>query len=407
MGTTLIRLPGSAPARASAAFGPAPGLALLATLAALTIGAAIPAAAGASLPPQGLYEQCAPNSATMDCGQRLKTMAAAGFAYVLNYTAWYGDEQQVLRFADQAQAAGMKVIWPLNHPSWRDGSDMSRVYRYLWPDCGCSTNAGFERFAIDLVKDHPATWGFYIGDEVIPTPDNVAQVSGLVDEVRQIAPGKPLLYITLPRQDLIAQLEPFAPLADVAGTDYYPIGLAPDLTQLPTIAATTDSVTTKNGKRSALVLQAFSWSQYELEGSARFPTRGEMLRMRNMALDSGHPDFLFWYSFNDVFDTAQPIAHWSDLRAAAFAPHIEVDRVPARCRSSRLRFKVTVSTAARLRRARAMVDGKVLRRTSRHRFSVRVRTERLRAGRHRIQVVAADRAGHRAIASTRFRSCRR
>jgi hypothetical protein len=365
-----------------------------------------PGVARASLPPQGLYEQCAPNSSTLDCGQRLKLMADAGFTYVLNYTAWHGNEKQVLRFADQAEAVGLKVIWPLNDHSWRDGSEMRKAYRYLWPDCDCSTGAEFKRFAIDLVKDHPATWGFYIGDELVPTAENVAQVSRLAAEVRLAAPGKPLLYVTLPRHNLAAQLEPFAPLADVAGTDYYPVGLDPDLSQVPQVAATTHSVTAQHGTRSALVLQAFSWSQYEPEGSTRFPTRAEMLAMRDMAIDSGQPDVLFWYAFNDLFDTAEPMAHWADLRAAAFAPHIQVQRVPARCTRSRFRFGVTVSTASRLRKARALVDGKVLRRTTRGHFKVRVRIRGLRAGRHRIRVVATDSAGNRAVESSAFTSCR-
>src|ERR687891_2981759 len=83
-----------------------------------------PAKANAAIPPQGVYEQCAPNSTTLDCGQRLRTIADAGFKYVLNYTAWFGNAQQVRRYADQAQAAGIKLIWPLNDRAWRDGTNL-------------------------------------------------------------------------------------------------------------------------------------------------------------------------------------------------------------------------------------------------------------------------------------------
>ena len=71
------------------------GLALAASLGALAVALLGAAPAQAALPPQGLYEQCAPNSTTLDCGERLQTMADAGFKYVLNYTAWFGSAEEV------------------------------------------------------------------------------------------------------------------------------------------------------------------------------------------------------------------------------------------------------------------------------------------------------------------------
>jgi hypothetical protein len=316
-----------------------------------------PGVARASLPPQGLYEQCAPNSSELDCGARLREMSDAGFKYVLNYTAWYGSAEQVRNYADQADAAGIELIWPLNDRAWRDGTDLVDHYRYLGPDCHCSSNADFKQFALGLVKDHPATWGFYIGDEVIPSQENIAQVAALSSEVGQIAPGKPTLYVTLPRHDLEQQLAPFAPLADIAGTDYYPVGLDPDLSRMPGVASTTRRVAAQHGSGSALVMQAFSWSQYEPQGSTLFPTRAEMLRMRNLGIRHGDPNLILWYAYNDILDSADAKAHWQDLRAAAFAPHIKLSRVPSGCARSRFKPRVTVSTASRLRSARAELDG--------------------------------------------------
>ena len=103
-----------------------------------------PGRASAALPPQGVYEQCAP--ATQDCGARLKTIADAGFQYVLNYTAWYGSADEVRHYADEAQAAGIKLIWPLNDHAWRDGTNLRDYYRYLGPDCqGPSGDLGLLR----------------------------------------------------------------------------------------------------------------------------------------------------------------------------------------------------------------------------------------------------------------------
>ena len=162
-------------------FGHAPRSTRAAILAVLVCMAALilwtPAPARAALPPQGVYEQCAP--ATQDCGARLQAIADAGFQYVLNYTAWYGSAEQVRQYADEAQAAGIKVIWPLNDHAWRDGTDLRSYYRYLGPDCPCSTNAQFKQWALGLVKDHPATWGFYVGDELSPTSQNISQTKAL------------------------------------------------------------------------------------------------------------------------------------------------------------------------------------------------------------------------------------
>jgi hypothetical protein len=347
------------------------------------------------------------NSPTLDCGERLRLIGEAGFDYVLNYTSWFGTAQQVRRYADQAEAAGVQLIWPLNDKAWRDGTNLVKHYRYLGPDCDCDDNAAFKQFAVDLVKDHPATWGFYTGDEAIPSEQNVSEIAALSEEIQQLAPGKPRLYITLPRDDLTAQLEPFVPAADVAGTDYYPVGMAPDLSRWPDVARTTRELTSRYGRRSALVLQAFSWSQYYQGRPVRFPTRDEMQQMRDLALAHGDPDMVLWYAFNDLMDMDQPMKRWTDLQQAAFAPHVELLRASRSCAARRLRFRVRVGSAEPLRAAQVVVDGKLVRSSRRGRFRLRLPARRLRPGRHRISVLAIDSAGRRASESSRFRRCRR
>lgn len=293
---------------------------IVAAVVALALGAAAPAAARPKLPPQGLYEQCAPNSETLNCGARLRKMRRAGFRYVLNYTAWFGTPQEVLHFADQAAHAGLKVIWPLNDPAWRNGTDLQRHYRFLGPHlCGCDGNADFLKSAIDLVRGHPATWGFYIGDEVHPTSENVEQVEWLAAEVKRLAPHRPTLYVAMPRDSLFEQLAPFAPLADMAGSDYYPVGSPDPLHGMRAVAETTRKLAVRHGRRPVLVLQSFSWSQYGAGGRYRFPTRREMRRMRNYALFHGTPSMLLWYSFNDISRSKRPRAHWRALKRAAFS----------------------------------------------------------------------------------------
>jgi hypothetical protein len=313
------------------------------------------APAKAALPPQGVYEQCAPNSTSEDCGARLRTIADAGFQYVLNYTAWFGNAQQVRQYADQAQAAGIKLIWPLNDHAWRDGTDLRSYYRYLGPDCPCSNNAQFKQWAIGLVKDHPATWGFYVGDELEPTSQNVSQTNALAQEVKSIAPARPTLYVTIPNDNgvLTTQLQPFARTADYVGADYYPVGKGNNLAATSGYAEDTRRITAQAGTRPAFVLQAFSWSEYDPSYADRFPTRGEMQTMRDLSIGSGDPQMLLWYAFNDVMDSSDPQGNWDDVKAAAFAPYVKVTGVGGKRCVPRLKAKVSVLANSAIRKVRA------------------------------------------------------
>jgi hypothetical protein len=377
-------------------------LGLLLSLAALAIAAlGTGQAQAASLPEQGLYEQCAPRSNT--CGGRLGTMAAAGFTHVLNYTAWFGSAQEVRRYADEAAAAGVKVIWPLNDPAWRNGTDLRSHYRYLGPDCQCQTNAEFKQFAIGLVKDHPATWGFYIGDEALPTAENITQVNTLSSEVKQLAPNRPTMYVALPREGgLTQQLAPFVSTADYAGADHYPVGMDDDIAKMANIAEETRQLTSQQGRRSVLVLQAFSWSQYRTDLPSRFPTRDEMLQMRNLAIRHGEPDVLLWYAYNDIVESDSPASNWENVREAAFAPYVQLDGV-RRCAGRSARFAVNVRTASPVRKVKVTVDGKPVRRAQKRLSRIVVRG--LKPGRHKIRAVAVDGKGKRSQATQKFRRC--
>jgi hypothetical protein len=377
-------------------------LALLASLAAIAIAAVGPAQAEAApLPEQGLYEQCAPRTNT--CGERLQMMADAGFTHVLNYTSWFGSAEEIRRYADQAAAAGIKLIWPLNDHAWRDGTDLIDHYRYLGPSCLCATNAAFKQFAIGLVKDHPATWGFYVGDELEPTAQNITQATTLAQEVKQLAPNKPTMYVALPRGGgLTEQLGPFVSTADFAGADYYPVGMDDNIANMANIAQTTQQLTSQQGRQSVLVLQAFSWSQYRTDLPSRFPTRDEMLEMRNLAIRHGEPDVLLWYAFNDVMDSDSPSSNWENVREAAFAPYIQLDGV-RRCAGKSARFAVNVRAASPVRKVRVIVDGRRVPRAQKRLSRIVVRG--LKPGRHKIRAVAVDGKGKRSQASQRFRRC--
>jgi hypothetical protein len=364
-----------------------------------------PSRASAALPPQGVYEQCAP--ATDDCGPRLKAIADAGFQYVLNYTAWYGSAQQVREYADEAQAVGLKVIWPLNDHAWRDGTNLRSYYRYLGPDCPCSSNAQFKQWALGLVKDHPATWGFYVGDELSPTSQNISQTKALANEVKSIAPSKPTLYVTIPNDNgvLTSQLEPFEQTADYVGGDYYPVGKGNNLDALSGYAEDTRQLAGQYGRKPMFVLQAFSWSEYDPSYADRFPTRSEMQTMRDAAITGGDPQMLLWYAYNDVMDSSDPAGNWADVKAAAFAPYVRVTGVSGKRCIPRLKASVSVRANAAIRKVRASLDGRRVLKTRRE--NSRLPRLQLRGGRHLLRVTATDRQGKAAVQSLKFRICAR
>ncbi len=362
-----------------------------------------PARAHAALPPQGVYDQCAP--ATQDCDANLRAIADAGFKYVLNYTVWFGSADQVRHYADQAQADGLEVIWPLNDHAWRDGTDLRSYYRYLGPDCPCSSNAEFKRWALDLVKDHPATWGFYVGDELSPTPQNISQTKALASEVKSIAPDKPTLYVTIPDDNgvLTSQLEPFEQTADYVGADYYPVGKGNNVDALTGYADDTRRLAGQYGRQPMFVLQAFSWSSYEAGAPDRFPTRGEMQSMRDQAISAGNPQMMLWYAYNDVMRSSNPQGNWESVKAAAFAPYVRVTGVSGRRCGPKLKAKVSVRANSAIRKVRAKLDGRSVLKTRRER--AKLPRLRLSSGRHVLRVTATDRQGKASSQSVRFRIC--
>lgn len=265
-----------------------------------------------TLPPQGIYEGCAPGATLDACVERLVEIRAAGFRYVLNYSSWYGSPAQVMHYADAAESLGLQLIWPLNNSAWRGEKSLSENYS-TFSEHRAMSNSEFTSFAIDFIKDRPVTWGFYIGDEL--PADELAQVSALSAEVRALAPEKKQLYVARPGT---SSLKPFLDFPDVAGVDVYPVG--PIDPVVWRTARRTSEIMSGTGVETAMVLQAFSWSQYQPAIPATFPTRRQMQVMRDAALRCSDPAMILWYSYQDIQRSDSPQGHWDDLTQAAFSP---------------------------------------------------------------------------------------
>jgi hypothetical protein len=82
-------------------------------------------------------------------------------------------------------------------------------------------------------------------------------------------------------------------------------------------------------------------------------------------------------------------------------------RPPARtvCTTRDFTARVSVRDRAGIKSVRVYVDGKLVKLTSRTRFSLRINVRGLRVGRHRITVIARDRAGNRSVTRRQFGRC--
>jgi hypothetical protein len=272
---------------------------------------------------QGVYESCGPGTAS--CLTRLDDIATAGFKVVLNYQQEGGDGAQQLAYLDHAHSLGLKVIWSFSDPDWYDGMhDLRTSYPQLAPDCGCTDNAGFIRYVVGLVKNHPALWGYYVADEPATDAATLGKVTAFSNQVRSLDPNHPRMIIGNADVSLI---QPYADTTEDIGLDIYPIQDYPTSQQcidaVGQLGASGKMVADQHGRTWSMVLQAFSWSQYPMDFTpccgTRWPTRAEMRGMRDQALQSS-PEILLWFSYFDIQRSDDPAGHWADLVAAATGP---------------------------------------------------------------------------------------
>jgi len=293
---------------------------------ALSVLPALGASVGGASPPQGLFEDCAGDDGQARCISRMRMMAAGGFRLLVNYSQFYGSAADQLDDAATAAQLGMRVIWNFSEPAFYDGTDLSAHFPSLAKTCACTDNTGFLAYVVGLVKPLPATWGYYVADEAPLAARD--RVRALTQALRRLDPTHPTLLVSIgdPSPALAsAHLEPFAQLADVLGADYYPIGAHEPVESVARVAANVAAVASRHRKRTAAIVQSFSWGQYPdqttvctpLPACARYPTLAEMRAMRDLAVKNEHPVMILWYSFFDIMRSNNPERHWTDLLQAS------------------------------------------------------------------------------------------
>jgi hypothetical protein len=244
----------------------------------------------ASMPVSGIYDACSysepkTSKPLPDCDDRLVALSQGGFQVVLNYWSAAMTVDENLKYADQAQSVGMRVIWNL-------GSNVLTFDQKLE--------------LVRATSSHPATWGYYIGDEVRPEDrGQVAQLSGAVRSITR----KPLMFVSRPNPTL---MKPFRKLADFIGPDSYPYGpFDPPTCQ-------TSRWSSQMTRNQVMVLQAYSWSIDFPDRSPEWPNAGQMRQMRKQATRCGNPKLLMWFCFHCITDYhPNPDAYWRDVAWAA------------------------------------------------------------------------------------------
>jgi hypothetical protein len=279
------------------------------------------------LVPQGLYESCPPVIG-QPCLDNLTVIAAGGFKLVVNYAQLDGTIADELAYAAQAQSLGIQVIWDLSDRALYDGQNLVHHFKTFATSCGATDNDAVLSCYINLVKDLPATWGYYVGDEVKPVFEPKLRL--LTDRLAQLDSSHPRLFVAIgdvvPKRQAY-KLVPFADDAEVLGADHYPVSTGQRIGEVGQVAANVQNIDNALGRKSAVVLQSFSWGEYPdqtwvcspMPKCAHFPTEGQMRHMRDSALKNSNPLFLLWYSYFDIQGSDHPEKHWKDLVQAAGA----------------------------------------------------------------------------------------
>lgn len=228
----------------------------------------------------GLYENCTPGHSQAII--RLQEMKDAGVRRVLNYWLWQGTEAEILNYAAQANNKGLQLIYPHNGTAAQ----------------------------IELVKNHPATWGFYIGEEAMGNVSKIQTIANYSSLVETAAPTAKKLYVEWGMNlfNLGPWLRDLVPYADMIAADYYPVGInIGSLAETTECAEKVKKVATNNDRVGWMVLQAFSWaSEPELAppGSHEWPTVTQMKEQKRRSENAGIQSMLWFnYYFIRPFDS--------------------------------------------------------------------------------------------------------
>lgn len=255
----------------------------------------------------------------------MQQIASGGFILVLNYSAFWGTAAELQNYAAQASNLGVNIIWSLDDPDFatyasKSGKYLIHDYAELSATCKCTTNKGFIQYVVGLASKMPATGGYSIADE--PIPSTSSQVKSLYTLVHQADPNHPAMInatyddATQPTlANLQKNLDPFN-FADVLGADFYPWGTGAPISNVIPASQHAQTIANNYGKQSQFVLQAYSWQQEQPDvcsGPCTYPSVSQMQTMLDDASANMTPSILMWFDYWDTVNAGQ----WANLVTAA------------------------------------------------------------------------------------------
>lgn len=314
-------------------------------------------AATAALPPEGIFDSCDLNTQMQTCVGRLAVMHAGGMKVVVQ-AATNGTAEADATYAGAAHWLGMSVMWEISDPNWWDSSMSGTSILYEYPSfvsaCGCGSNGALLDYVARFLGSQAGTYGYYAADDSMLPSGSSAGVAAYVARLRQADPNHTVMIGSADQ----SQTGTYQRIADLIGTEIYPVtnsSLMPVASNQDTwggvaqTASDAQSSADAAHKRSAVILQAFTWGDNLDDGQAigvcsagdsklgcysklRYPSAAEQLQLRNEVLIHSHPSLILWWSFQGTYGQAGgdtysiyptglvAAARWAGLRAAVQAP---------------------------------------------------------------------------------------
>lgn len=174
------------------------------------------------------------------------------------------------------------------------------------------------RYLVTLVKNYPATWGYYVADE--PSSGDYGAVANLSSTIHTTDPNHPRLIIKLDaltnsNAGNVGNLAQFTPLAEVVGEDWYPISYNQNIGATGSIASAVQGVANSHGRNSAMVLEVNSGNSSDYIHATQYPSLTDMEVMLTMTLQNSQPRLVLWYWAPGLSD-----GQWNNLVTASKYP---------------------------------------------------------------------------------------
>lgn len=316
------------------------------------------AASAASMPAEGVFEDCSLNTMMASCVHRLEVMHAGG-ASVVVLPVDETSMSALSSYANVAHALGMGVMWAVSDEGWwqdpRTSTTMDGRYQSFATACGCDQNGQVLAYMIHWLGGLPGTYGYYAADDSVLPQGAASTLAQYIAVIRQQDPGH-MVMIGSANND---QTSTYEGMADEIGQEIYPVfnsSLMPVSSNQDVWGPVADEISqtqriaTRDGKQSAFILQAFTWGDNITDGQAtgvcttsdtqascyaklQYPSPAEQLALRNLVLAHAHPKLILWWSFQGTYGQAGgdtysiyptgsvAAARWAGLQAAMQAPY--------------------------------------------------------------------------------------